>query len=90
MPDEKVKVFISSGCGPCQEVRKMIEEGKFNLADVDLIDVSSEEGFPFVEKMGLTKVPAAFKGGKACKIMSDEESLIIDCGEDEPTEGQET
>lgn len=90
MPDEKVKVFISSGCGPCQEVRKMIEEGRFNLPDVDLIDVASDEGFPFVEKMGLTKVPCAFKGDKACRILSDEETLIIDCGGDESPESQET
>ena len=83
MPEEKVKLFVSSGCGPCQQVKKMVDEGKFNLADVDIIDVNTPEGFPWTEKLHLTKVPSAFKGTKACKILSDEESLVIECDEED-------
>ena len=76
---EKVKVFLSSNCGACQEVKRMLEAGKFNLADVEIIDVSTKEGFPMIEKLGLTKVPTAMKGNEVCKLLMDDESLIIDC-----------
>jgi glutaredoxin len=82
MPDEEVTVFVSGSCGPCQEVKRFIEEGKFNLAKVKVIDLETPEGFPFIAKLGLTKVPAAFKGTQSCKILSDEETLVIDCGEE--------
>jgi hypothetical protein len=65
----------------------MIEAGKFNLPKVDLIDITTEAGFPWIEKLGLQKVPAAFKNGKACKILSDDESLMITCeGDDNLTD----
>jgi glutaredoxin len=79
MSDDTIKVFVSSGCGPCAQVKKMIEEGRFNLSRVDMVDVSTDEGFPYIEKLGLTKVPSAFKGSKECKILSDEETVVIDC-----------
>ncbi len=84
--EEKVKLFVSSACGPCEQVRKMIEEGRFNLPDIDLIDVTTEEGFPYVKKMGLTKIPVAYKGDKVCKLLMDDESLMIDCGDNPPAE----
>ena len=89
MSDEKVVVYVSGSCGPCQEVKRYIEEGRFNLAEVEIIDLETEEGFPFIAKLGLTKVPAAFKGDKVCKILADEESLIIDCGDNPPRETEE-
>jgi glutaredoxin len=79
MSSEPVKLFVSSGCGPCQEVRKAIDEGRFNLAKVDMIDITLPENAHYITEMGLNKVPAAFKNGKACKIMSDSESLMILC-----------
>lgn len=87
MPDEEiVKLFISSGCGPCQEVRKMIEEGKHNLGqNIEIVDVATEAGFPFIAKLGLVKVPTALKGEKVCDILSDGESLLINCpGDNNP------
>lgn len=82
--EEKVTLFVSSGCGVCQEVKKLVEEGKFNLPTIDVVDVASEDGFPNVEKLGLTKVPVAFKGAQECKLLMDGESLFIDCGGENP------
>lgn len=89
MAEEKVTLFVSEGCGVCKEVRKLVEEGKFNLEKIDVVDVASEEGFPNVEKLGLTKVPVAFKGTQECKLLMDGESLFIDCGDNPPRESDE-
>jgi thiol-disulfide isomerase/thioredoxin len=90
MPDdEKVKLFVSGGCGPCQAVKQMVAEGRFNLDDVEIIDVTTEEGFPWIKKLGLQKVPTAMKGAKVCKLLIDGETLVIDCdGEHETKESQ--
>ncbi len=87
MPKQKVKVFISSSCGPCQTVKDAIASGKFNLEDVELIDLESDEGFPYIEKMGLSKVPAAFLGKKQCDInVTEDGGIFIDCSPPKPTE----
>ena len=85
MPKTKVKVFVSSSCGPCQEVKEAIASGKFNLEDVDLIDLETDEGFPYIEKMKLNRVPVAYKGKRQCKILHDDEGgLFIDCPQPKP------
>jgi glutaredoxin len=82
--EEKIKVFVSSSCGPCQRVKNAISEGKFNIEEVDLIDLETEEGFPYIEKFGLNRVPAAFKGKQQCDLLfSEEGDLIINCDESE-------
>lgn len=86
MSDDIVKVFVSEGCGPCGQVKQMIAEGKFNLDKVDVIDVTTEEGYPYIAKLGLSKVPVAMKGSKVCPILFDEESLVIDCNNEFPQE----
>ncbi len=87
MPDnEPVRLFLSSSCGPCQEVRKMVEEGKFNLSiPPEIIDVTTVENHHFIADLGLQKVPTAMKGGETCELLSDGESLMIRCpGDDNP------
>lgn len=85
MAEELVKLYVSGSCGPCQQVKKLISEGKFNRDRVDIIDVESDEGFPLIEKLGLTKVPMAMKGTEVCNLSLDEDgTLIITCpGEEE-------
>ncbi len=88
--DDKIKVFISDHCGPCKDIKELIEEGRFNIEDVDLIDVATEEGFPYVAQLNIDKIPSAYKDGKPCKITYDEENdaLFIDCPkEDSPASG---
>ena len=78
----KVKVFIAAGCGPCKELKEAIEAGRFNVEDVDLIDVETKEGFPYIKKFGLTKAPSAYLGKKECDLFINREdnSIFIDCG----------
>ena len=85
MSDE-VKLYISAGCGPCQKVKEMVEAGKFNREKVDVIDVSTDEGYPAIEKLNIAKVPAAYKGTEQCNLSLDEDILIIECPGDEAPE----
>jgi glutaredoxin len=87
----KIKVFVSASCSPCEEVKKLIEEGRFNQADLDLIDLETEEGFKYIEKLGLNRVPSAYQGRKSCNLQIDHEqnALIITCPGDEPQENQD-
>jgi len=81
MPKKKLRVFVSAGCGPCSEIKAAIEAGRFNAEDIDLIDVETKEGFPFIKKFGLTKAPAAYLGKKECEMFINREdnSIFIDC-----------
>jgi len=84
--EETVKLFVSGGCGPCAQVKKLVEEGKHNLSKFEIIDLMTEEGHPYIEKLGLKMVPVAMKGTKTCPILFDGESLIIDCDGEMPKE----
>ena len=81
MAKAKLRIFISSSCGPCQEIKEAIEAGRFNAEGIDLIDVESKEGFPYIKKFGLTKAPSAYLGKKECEMFINREdmSLFIDC-----------
>ncbi|MDZ4230253.1 MAG: hypothetical protein U1B77_00360, partial [Dehalococcoidales bacterium] len=87
---ELIKVVISGSCEPCQEVKQLISEGRFNKdeGDVDLIDLETEEGFGWMEKLGLTQVPTAYKGKKRCDLRIDDKErlLVIDCDQKESKE----
>jgi hypothetical protein len=80
---EVVKVFVSGECGPCAEIKQLAEEGRVNQ-DIDLIDVTSDEGFPYIEKLGLSKVPSAYRGVQECKLQIDDENqlLIVNCDQE--------
>lgn len=55
--------------------------GRFNMKEVDLIDIETEEGFPYIEKYGLTQAPSAFLGTKKCEILINREdnSIFFEC-----------
>jgi glutaredoxin len=78
---QKLRVFVSANCGPCQEIKEAINAGRFNAEEVDLIDIETEEGFPWIKKLGLTKAPSAYLGRKECEMFINREdnSLYIDC-----------
>ena len=81
MGKKKLRVFITTSCGPCKEIKEAIEAGRFNAEDVDLIDVETKEGFPFIKKFGLTKAPAVFLGKKECEMFINrkDNSLFFQC-----------
>lgn len=82
---DPVKVFIAEHCEPCKEIKELLTEGKFSIngeeGKVDLIDIETEEGFPHVAELGLSNVPAAYRGKKKCDIKIDDETqtVLIEC-----------
>jgi len=91
MPKEPIKVYHSPHCGPCHEVVDLLNQGRFESnieqdADIDLIDVTSEEGFQEVADSGVDSVPSAKYKGKACKLKidRDQQVVVIECGEEKP------
>ncbi len=80
--EENVKLFVSGGCGPCEQVRQLISEGKHNLGKIDIIDLMTEENRHFIDELKLQKVPTAMKGEKTCNLLFDGESLLIDCADE--------
>lgn len=94
MTQEKVSVFVATHCQPCQEIKRLLEEGHFLIngteGQIDLVDIESEEGFPKIAEIGLEGVPAAYQGSKKCRILVDEETetVMLECTEetiDHPT-----
>lgn len=78
---ETVKLFVAAGCPVCDKVKELADAGRFSVPKVDLIDVTTEDGFPSIEKYSLDRVPRAIKGDKACQLWVDPEAdvLMIDC-----------
>lgn len=80
---ETVKLYLSNHCGPCQEVRGLIEAGKFNRDKVDVIDLAEESNFHFITDLNLSKVPTAMQGAEVCNLSIEDDVLLIDCPGDE-------
>ena len=85
MPQEKkVIVYVARDCGPCEQVTRLIQEGKA-AEEVDLVDIESDEGFARfsseVLSQGEAGVPCAYSGPKQCEILYDDEKDVVffDC-----------
>ncbi len=85
---DPVKLFISSSCGHCQDIKKVIESGKFTVdgqegAKVDLINVDTEEGFLNIAIYDLTVVPSAYSDKTKCRLLINpgNQFLNIKCHE---------
>lgn len=90
-----VKVFQSTYCESCHEIVDMINNGKYVLdvegAEVEVVDVTSEEGFPELAKEDVDAIPSAKFEGKTCRLSINREDgvVLIDCqepgvGDEEP------
>ncbi len=91
MAKKVIKVFHSGECTPCEEVTSRIKNGRFasDLGEgtaVDLIDITTEEGFAQIEAEKLDRVPVARYEGKTCKIHIDPDldAVMFTCNEEEP------
>jgi predicted thioredoxin/glutaredoxin len=78
-----IKVFTSKNCQPCQEVSKLLKEGKYQ-GDIEIIDIETDEGFETFTKevlaMGPGAVPSAYRDGKKCLIsISEDNSVLFNC-----------
>ena len=80
-------MFVSEHCTPCQEVKRLLENGDFLVNEeegheVDLVDVETEAGFAAMVKLGeVTGIPSAYEGKRQCAIRVDEEDnlVILEC-----------
>jgi hypothetical protein len=79
IPMEKTRIFVSKHCGPCQVIKDMVQNGQVDDKDVELIDVETDEGFPYIAEFGLTGVPSAYRGKQKCEIKIDQDILQIIC-----------
>lgn len=81
-------------CTPCEEITKLVEEGKFHSPDtneVDLIDISTDEGFKKFYEEILSKedggVPTAYMEGKKCVIVVEDGVVHFQCpSSDQPSD----
>lgn len=79
----------NGSCEPCEEITKLIEEGKFQSPDgdgeVDLIDITTDEGFKKFSDEILSKqdggVPSAYLDGKKCQIVVEDGVVHFECPE---------
>ena len=86
---EKTRIFVSKHCNSCRLIKEMVKNKKVSEKDVEVIDVETDEGFPYIQTMQLSGVPSAYKGIRKCELKIDEETdtLIIICPvEQNPTE----
>lgn len=99
MTDKQLIYYTSKAgnCRPCEEITKLIEEGKFESPDteeVDLIDISTEEGFKRFYDEILSKedggVPSAYLGGKKCLLVVEDGVVHFECPSSDQPEGPES
>ena len=89
--EQQIKVFTASHCVPCQDFKKLVEEGRVEVdappgSVLNILDVESEEGFAELVKIGsLDQVPSAALNGQACRIEVDTERdvVVIRCPKNE-------
>jgi hypothetical protein len=76
----------NGSCKPCEEITKLIEDGKF-YGEVDLIDITTDEGFQRFSDDILSKqdggVPSAYLEGKKCQIVVEDGVVHFECPDGE-------
>jgi len=71
----KIKLFIAEHCEPCQAVKNIVQKAKSE--DVEMVDVETDEGFPYIQQLGIEGIPSAYKEGEKCELYVDEEAEVI-------------
>jgi hypothetical protein len=89
MAKKVIDLYYSSDCEPCHDVVDRVKNGRFASdlegdVGVNLVDISTEEGFAEVEKQNLEKVPTARHEAKTCQIHIDEDldAVMFTCTEE--------
>ena len=86
--DNVIKVYHSPHCQPCHEIMELLNKGRFESniegdVPIDLVDVTSEEGFKELHAAGVdvSSIPAARYKGQTCKLGIDEDQqvVVIEC-----------
>jgi len=73
----KIRVFVAKHCRPCHIVKDMVEKGQVSDKDIELIDIESDEGFPYIVEFALSGVPSAYREKQKCEIKIDQEANIL-------------
>ena len=68
---------MAKNCGPCHIVKDMVEKGQVSEQDIEIIDIESDEGFPYIADFALSGVPSAYKDKQKCEIKIDQEANIL-------------
>ncbi|MDD5511799.1 MAG: hypothetical protein PHI12_13450 [Dehalococcoidales bacterium] len=89
MSKKVIDVFVSGDCSPCQEVSDRLKNGLFasdleGETAVNIIDVTTEEGFRKIDEEKLDRVPSAKFEGKFCQIHidPDTDAVMFSCKEE--------
>lgn len=86
--DKVIKVYHSPHCQPCLEITELLNKGRFESniegdVPIDLVDVTSEEGFKELHAAGVdvSSIPTARYQGQTCKLGVDEDQqvVVIEC-----------
>lgn len=80
----KTVVYIASHCLPCKEVKELLEKRHFLVngieSEVEVVDIETEEGFARMRAFPeLDGIPSAYQDGKACRIHIDDDTLFLEC-----------
>lgn len=89
---KKITLYSHKDCKPCQDIKKLIEEGQVDAGDaeeLEIIDIDTDEGFDKFEKEILAKLPedgkaplpGAYMAGQLCeiKLVDDDKYVIFEC-----------
>lgn len=89
----KLQIFTAESCAPCADIKEAIDSGKLSIeglsrtevknTDIEVIDVTTEEGYPLIDEMGIDQIPVAYYEGRKCRILVDDEThaITLDCSE---------
>jgi hypothetical protein len=92
-----LRVFVAEGCGECQGIKEGLAQGNITflgvpdtVEDIDVVDVTTDEGYPFMDSLGIEAIPAAYLGMLPCsiRVLPNEKEYLIDCSPvEEPSGG---
>lgn len=95
MPEEeKVLILTAGACAPCRDVHEAIEQGNYQVLgvegtpEIEFVDVVTDEGYPYIEKLAPDAIPAAFYKQKQCDLLvNDQGKITIACAGEEDSKG---
>lgn len=88
---ETIRIFSVAGCAPCEDLEAALEAGNVNVLGVDresteveVIDLTTEEGYPYLDQYPINEIPSAYHGGQPCQILLNNatKTFTIDCRTD--------